>query len=96
MIPKDEQRTVSQAGEFAGHSAASITRWIEDGARLRNGNRLKLRAERYPAGWRTTERWVTEFIDELTRDRAEHVAQKSDESKVRAAQANAVLAASGW
>jgi hypothetical protein len=95
VIPKDEQRTVSQAGQFSGHSAASVTRWIEDGAKLRDGRRLKLRAERYPSGWRTTEAWVADFIDELTRDRTEQAAP-SETAKERAQTANVALAAGGW
>jgi len=95
VIPKEEQRNVRQAGELSGYSARAVTRWIEDGVRLRRGGRLKLRAERYPQGWRTTERWLGEFIEALTRDRTEQ-GHASDESKLRAARAGAVLAASGW
>ncbi len=95
MIPREEQLSVRQASELSGYSARAVTRWIEAGAKLRSGGRLKLRAERYPSGWRTTERWLCEFVEALTRDRTGH-GSVSDESKARAAQANAVLAASGW
>jgi len=95
VIPKEEQRTVRQAGELIGCSARAITRDIEEGVKLRNGGRLRLRAERHPYGWRTTEQWLAEFIEALTNDRAGQRAP-SDASKERAAQAEAVLAASGW
>jgi hypothetical protein len=93
VIPKQEQRTVRQAGDLTGHSSASVTRWIEDGARLRNGERLHLRAERYPAGYRTTEPWIDEFIAALTADRTSTPTRANDDAARRA---NAVCAASGW
>jgi hypothetical protein len=49
---------------------ATLTRWILDGVRLRDGGRLRLRAARLPAGWRTTASWLDEFIAALTADRA--------------------------
>jgi hypothetical protein len=95
VIPKEEQLTVKQAGDLSGYSAASITRWIEDGAKLRGGGRLRLRAERHPAGWRTTGQWVSEFIAELTRHRTGQY-PASDPMKERTRAASAELTARGW
>ena len=80
MIPAKEQLTTKSAGELAGgFSASSVTRWIEQGAPLRCGGRLRLRAERYPAGWRTCEVWVREFVAALTADRAGAASSKTPE-----------------
>jgi hypothetical protein len=49
---------------------ATLTRWILKGCRASAGTRIKLRATRFPAGWRTTDEWVAEFLDALTADRA--------------------------
>ena len=92
-IPKAEQRTVRQAGAETGYSAAAVTRWIQDGVKLRDGSRLRLRAVRFPAGWRTTEQWVNEFIASLTADKTSTPARANEDSARRA---NAVAAASGW
>jgi hypothetical protein len=94
VIPKDEQLTVRQAGALVGYSHAAVTRWIEDGARCRDGSRLKLRAERHPAGWRTTETWVRDFISALTADRTGPAPSKAIDDGAR--RDNAVCAASGW
>jgi hypothetical protein len=47
-------------------STATLTRWIKQGTKAPNGVWIKLRAVRFPAGWRTSEEWVEQFIDELT------------------------------
>jgi hypothetical protein len=44
----------------------TLTRWVKRGARAPNGQWIRLRAVRFPAGWRTCEEWVRQFIDELT------------------------------
>jgi hypothetical protein len=48
---------------------ATLTRWILKGCRASDGSQIKLRAVRFPAGWRTTDEWVAHFLDEITRDR---------------------------
>jgi hypothetical protein len=48
---------------------ATLTRWILKGCRASDGSQIKLRAVRFPAGWRTTDEWVSDFLDEITRDR---------------------------
>jgi hypothetical protein len=45
-------------------------RWIVEGVRLRGGGRLKLRATRYPSGWKIAEDDFDAFISKLTADRA--------------------------
>jgi hypothetical protein len=92
-IPKDEQRTLRQAGASVGFSAASLTRWIEDGVKLRDGSRLRLRAVRFPVGWRTTDQWVSEFVSALTADKTSTPVRANEDSSRRA---NAALAATGW
>ena len=57
MIPESEQRP-KQIGKLTGFSAASVTRWIEDGAALRHGGRLKLRAGGIPPDGAQLKQWV--------------------------------------
>ena len=45
----------------------TITYWIRRGARAPSGQRIRLRAVRFPSGWRTCEEWVQQFLDELTK-----------------------------
>jgi hypothetical protein len=53
---------------------STITRWLADGSRLRDGTRLKAKGDRLPGGWVTSERNIVEFIEALTSDRCgEHV-----------------------
>jgi hypothetical protein len=51
-------------------SPSTLSRWITTGATLSDGSTLKLKAVRYPGGWQCSERWLREFLDRLTRDRA--------------------------
>jgi hypothetical protein len=92
-IPKAEQRTVRQIGDNTGYSSAAVTRWITDGVTMRDGSRLRLRAVRFPAGWRTTDEWVSEFISALTTDKTSTPVRANEDSTRRA---NAALAATGW
>ena len=48
---------------------ATLTRWITDGVRDRDGDRIKLRAKRLPGRWVVTDEAVAEFIESLTKDR---------------------------
>jgi hypothetical protein len=48
---------------------ATFTRWATDGARLRGGRRLKLRAKRLPGYWVASDEDVAAFIDAITQDR---------------------------
>jgi hypothetical protein len=48
---------------------ATLTRWVLVGVKLSVGRRLKLRAVRFPGGWRTTDAWVEEFLSAITADR---------------------------
>jgi hypothetical protein len=50
------------------HIATGI-RWGTDGVPLSDGSRLYLKVRRLPGRWVTTDEWVDEFIDALTRDR---------------------------
>jgi hypothetical protein len=50
---------------------ATLTRWILKGTALSDGSRVKLRAVRFPAGWRTTDEWVDEFHEAITANRFE-------------------------
>jgi hypothetical protein len=54
------------AGRFGADHFDTMTRWVKRGTRAPNGQRIKLKAVRVPAGWRTTEEWVQQFIEELT------------------------------
>jgi hypothetical protein len=49
---------------------ATITRWIVQGVRLRDGSRLHLCAVRLPGRWVVETRAVDEFLELLTLDRA--------------------------
>jgi hypothetical protein len=49
---------------------ATITRWIVQGVRLRDGSRLHLCAVRLPGRWVVETRAVDEFLESLTLDRA--------------------------
>jgi hypothetical protein len=48
---------------------ASIIRWIVDGVRLTNGARLRLRAARWPGGWRIADDDLDDFVAAVTADR---------------------------
>jgi hypothetical protein len=94
MIPDPKDLIdVGQAGQLVGESKRSITYWIKNGTRLKDGRVLQLKALALPNGLRTTEQWVTEFVTELTRDRTRQAVPVDDN---RARRANAVAAASGW
>jgi hypothetical protein len=49
---------------------ATVTRWIIQGARLRDGTRLRLRAVRLPGRWVVEPEAVDEFLATLTADRS--------------------------
>jgi hypothetical protein len=49
---------------------STIARWIRLGARRSDGSRIKLKAIRQGGGWFTSEHWLDEFLDALTRDQA--------------------------
>lgn len=49
---------------------ATVTRWITEGARLRDGTRLSLRATRLPGRWVVEPEAVEEFLTALTADRS--------------------------
>jgi hypothetical protein len=53
---------------------ATITRWINDGVRGRDGQVIRLRATRLPGRWVVTDAAIDEFLDALTRDRADNTA----------------------
>jgi hypothetical protein len=50
------------------HPSAPV-RWIQRGAMLSDGRRLKLRATRLPGSWRVCRGDLEQFLDALTRDR---------------------------
>jgi hypothetical protein len=87
--------TVSRAARRHGVSPSAITRWIVEGALLRSGQRLKLRAIRLPGGYRTTALWLDQFISILTEDRTRAPAP-SELVEERAEQSIANLKAEGW
>jgi hypothetical protein len=73
----------------------TLKRWIEQGIRTSDGGRVRLRAVRFPAGWRTRDEWVEDFLASLTVDRVEN-ANPTAMAEARARQAGSVLEASGW
>jgi hypothetical protein len=87
--------SVSEAGRQTGTSPSAVTRWILNGAALKNGSRLKLKAIRLPGGFRTTQQWVDEFIEALTSDRTGS-SVASEVVGSRAEQATQRLVAAGW
>jgi hypothetical protein len=46
--------------------AATLSRWITKGVWTKTGQLIKLQARRFPAGWRTTDQWVEEFLEAYT------------------------------
>jgi hypothetical protein len=48
---------------------ATLTRWILEGVSLSDGSSIKLRAVRFPAGWRSTDEWVDDFLEAITAKR---------------------------
>ena len=90
-----EYFSVSEAGRRQVVSPSAVTRWILAGAALRDGTRLKLKAIRLPGGFRTTQEWVDEFIETLTRDRT-GASMPSEAVGERARRAEMALAAEGW
>jgi len=90
-----EHFSVSETARWQGVSPSAVTRWIITGAALRDGSRLKLKAIRLPGGFRTTQQWVDEFIETLTRDRT-GASMPSEVVEERARRAEMALAADGW
>jgi hypothetical protein len=81
MLPTDQNESrpnYQSLAQIAGRVApnkgskpvhvATLTRWILEGCRAKDGSRIRLRAVRFPAGWRTTDEWFAEFVDAITRD----------------------------
>jgi hypothetical protein len=89
-----EYISVSEAGRRRGASTSAVTRWIVAGTPLRDGTRLKLKAIRLPGGFRTTQAWLDEFIDILTRDWT-GAAMPPEVGEESARRPNAELAANG-
>jgi hypothetical protein len=46
---------------------STITRWIVAGVRSGNGNIVRLKARKFPGGWKVSPDALEEFLDELTR-----------------------------
>ena len=53
--------------EIRGDKGRRIQFWS-----VSDGSKVKLRAVRCPSGWRTTDDWVTEFLEALTTARTEN------------------------
>src|SRR5690349_6458805 len=47
---------------------STLTRWILDGVRLSDGSRVRLKAKRFPLGWKTIAEWIDEFVETITAD----------------------------
>jgi hypothetical protein len=47
--------------------ASTISRWVRLGCKLGDGTIIKLRATRFPGGWKVTEEALDEFLGRLTR-----------------------------
>jgi hypothetical protein len=62
-------RHLSSSREGRPVHTATVTRWVIEGVRASDGSRIKLRAMRFPSGWRTTLEWVDDFIQAITADR---------------------------
>ena len=85
---------IGKAGQLAGMSKRSVTYAITPGTKLKDGRILQLKALAVPGGFRTTEAWLFEFINELTRDRTKRSVPAA--ANDRAQKAAAVLSATGW
>jgi hypothetical protein len=44
---------------------ATLRNWIIRGVALRGGGRIRLRATRFPSGWRSTDAWFAEFLQAI-------------------------------
>ena len=53
----------------------SLIRWGTLGAKMRDGQRLKLRLQRHPGRWTVSELAIQEFLELLTTDRLGEPAQ---------------------
>jgi hypothetical protein len=94
LTPAQIGRLCPQNREGVSVSPTSVVRWITEGVRLRSGDRLKLPAVRYPAGWRIAEDDFEQFIARLTADRTGEAA--SPITAARAEQSIARLQGEGW
>jgi hypothetical protein len=47
-------------------ASTTVSRWITAGVRLRTGKVVRLKAKRYPGGWKVTRQDIDEFLDALT------------------------------
>ena len=75
MASRTRYRSLAEAaGQFPPFrngrpvQVATLTRWITDGVRGRDGGPIKLRAKRLPGRWVVTDEAVAEFIEALTDD----------------------------
>jgi len=76
VVERPRLRSLSEAADQFPPSrngrpvhVATLTRWITDGVRGREGEHIRLKAKRLPGRWVVTDEAVAEFIDALTKDR---------------------------
>jgi hypothetical protein len=94
LTPSQIGRLCPQNREGVSVSPTTVVRWVVDGIRLRAGGREKLRATRFPGGWRIAEDDFERFIAALTADRTGSAASPVTEARGERAIAN--LQAEGW
>ena len=72
----------------------TVSRWITSGVRLRDGSRLRLRAIRFPGGWRIAEDDFEKPVARLTTD--PNGSASSPTTEAPRERFTAKLAAEGW
>lgn len=65
----ERRSTVSEIAHELGCHPSAVTRWIQKGAALSTGERVKLRAIATPGGWRVKREDLDAFLEVLTADR---------------------------
>jgi hypothetical protein len=65
-LPQAVRRIPPTKGNRPVHTS-TLTRWITKGVRKADGVVIKLRARRFPGGWKVADQAIDEFLDELTR-----------------------------
>jgi hypothetical protein len=96
--PAASLSTTDIARECACHPSAPV-RWIQRGALLSDGRRLRLRATRLPGSWRVYREDLEQFLAALTQDRQRDdaaPAQRAAPIPQRLARLRAELAESGF
>jgi hypothetical protein len=97
--------TAAMAGQETDKHPAVVIRWIQKGAPLKNGERLRLQAVRTPGQWLIKPEWLEAFLTALAADRQQTNdadtkptprARLSSKRRAELEQVDAIYVKEGW